>query len=74
MNIGNMCSSRWGVEKNMLGSFSGQFLKVDKVENGVPYFSMRRDADGKAPTATYDYNHAYDQCWKLQVGLKYYFN
>ena len=74
MNIGNMCSSRWGVEKNMLGSFSGQFLKVDKVENGVPYFSMRRDADDKAPTATYDYNHAYDQCWKLQVGLKYYFN
>ena len=74
MNIGNLFSSRWGVEKDMVGSFSGQFLKVDKVENGVPYFSMRKDSEGNAPTQTWSYNHAYDQCWKLQIGVKYYFN
>ena len=74
MNLGNLLSSRWGVEKNMLDSFSGQFLKVDKVENGVPYFSMRKDSNGNAPKETWSFNHNYDQCWKLQLGVKYYFN
>ena len=23
---------------------------------------------------TYDYVHSFDQCWKLQIGLKYFFN
>jgi hypothetical protein len=69
-----MFSSRWGVMKDMGESFDGQFLKVDKVENGVPYFSMRKDSDGNAPTKTWSHIHKYEQCWKLQIGVKYYFN
>jgi hypothetical protein len=22
----------------------------------------------------WDYNHSYGQCWRLQLGVKYYFN
>lgn len=73
MNIGNLFNSGWGVEKNMSSCFSGQFLTVDKVENGVPYFSMRK-SNGQAATKTWEFNSNYDQCWKFQIGVKYYFN
>ena len=72
-NIGNLFNSKWGVEKNMANCFNGQFLKVDKVENGTPYFSMVK-SNGVAATETWSFNKNYDQCWKLQIGLKYYFN
>lgn len=73
MNVGNLFSSKWGVAKNMSNSFNGQILKVDKVVDGVPYFSMR-NTNGVYPTETWTYNKAYTQCWKLQIGVKYYFN
>jgi len=25
-------------------------------------------------TTTWDYTHSYGQCWRFQVGVKYYFN
>ena len=81
MNVGNLLSSKWGVEKTMTSCFNGQVLKVDKVVDGVPYFSMNRALDAnKKPIAdtysktTWEFNRNYNQCWKLQVGLKYYFN
>ncbi len=73
MNVGNLFNSKWGVEKDMSSCFDGAFLSVDKVENGVPYFSMRKSG-GVAATQTWDFDHNYDQCWKLQIGVKYYFN
>lgn len=72
-NIGNLFNSKWGVEKNMLKSNNGQILKVDKIVDGVPYFSMRK-YNGEYPTSTFDYDHSYGQCWKLQIGVKYFFN
>ncbi len=72
-NVGNLLNSKWGVEKNMANSFNGQFLKVDKVVNGTPYFSMRK-LNGAYPTETWSFNKVYSQCWKLQIGVKYYFN
>lgn len=81
MNLGNLLSSKWGVEKTMSSCFNGQVLKVDKVVDGVPSFSMNRTLDAnKQPIAdtyskkTWEFNHNYNQCWKLQIGLKYYFN
>lgn len=75
MNIGNLFNSKWGVEKNMNGSFGGQFLKVDKIDaNNVPYFSMRKDKEGNAPTKTWSFDKNYNQCWMLQIGVKYFFN
>ena len=74
MNIGNLFNSKWGVEKNMSASNNGQLLKLDRVDNGTPYFSIYRDADGNAPTKTWEFNRNYDQCWQLQIGVKYFFN
>lgn len=75
MNVGNLFNSKWGVEKNMNGCNSGKILKVDKVKDGVPYFSMFKDkATGTAPASTWSFNSNYDQCWKLQIGVKYMFN
>ena len=74
MNIGNLFNSSWGVEKDMSPCFDGQILKVDKIVDGVPYFSMKKNSDGTAPTKTWEFDHDYDQCWKLQIGIKYFFN
>ena len=78
-NIGNLFSSRWGVAKNMSNSCNGgKLLRVTNtadVKNGAqPIFSMNTNADGSPITQTWDYNHSYGQCWRLQVGVKYFFN
>ena len=72
-NVGNLFNSRWGVAQNMANSGNGQILKVDKVQNGTPYFSMRK-LNGAYPTKTWSYNRVYSQCWRMQIGLKYFFN
>lgn len=75
MNVGNLFNSKWGVEKNMLSCANGQILKIDKIDNtGTPYFSMNINPDKSAITHTWEFNHDYEQCWKLQIGVKYYFN
>jgi hypothetical protein len=74
MNVGNLLNSTWGVPKKMSSCNNGEILKVAKVENGVPFFQMNRQANGEKITKTWEYDHSYDQCWRLQVGVKYYFN
>lgn len=74
MNVGNLLNSSWGVSKNMSSCNNGEILKVAKVENGIPYFQMNRQANGDKITKTWEYNHTYDNCWSLQVGFKYFFN
>lgn len=75
MNVGNLFNSKWGVMKNMNGCNNGKILKVDKVKDGIPYFSMFKDkTTGTAPTSTWSFNRNYDQCWKMQIGVKYVFN
>ena len=78
-NIGNLFSSRWGVMKNMANTANGGVLlsvtNINDVKNGAqPIFRMNTNSDGSAITKTWDYNHAYGQCWRLQVGVKYFFN
>ena len=72
-NVGNLFNSKWGVTQNMANSGNGQILKVDKVVSGTPYFSMRK-LNGAYPTNTWSYSRVYGQCWRMQIGLKYYFN
>ncbi len=75
MNIGNLFNSKWGVTKTMANCNNGRILRYEgRGENNVPIFSLYRDADGNAPTETYSYNHDYDECWRLQVGVRYIFN
>ena len=30
--------------------------------------------NGEYATKTWNFNHNYDQCWKMQIGIKYTFN
>jgi hypothetical protein len=74
-NIGNMIHSSWGVAKNMSPANSGAILKYEgKNEANQPTFSLYRDANGNAPTKTWEYNRAWSQAWRIQFGVKYYFN
>ena len=73
MNVGNLFNSKWGVAKNMGSCNNGQILKVNKVENNTPVFSMMK-VNGEYATKTWNFNHNYDQCWKMQIGIKYTFN
>jgi len=75
-NIGNMIHSSWGVPKYFsAGANNGRILKYEgKDANNVPTFSLYRDSSGNAPTQTWDYNRAYGNAWRIQFGVKYYFN
>jgi hypothetical protein len=74
-NIGNLLNSKWGVAKQIPGMSNYQFklLSVanaaDVKKGAEPIFRMNTDL-----TSTWDYNHSYGQCWRLQLGVKYYFN
>ncbi|MCR5678743.1 MAG: TonB-dependent receptor [Prevotella sp.] len=74
-NIGNLFSSRWGVVKtNTACANGGQFLRKVRIDpDGVPVFAMNTNTDGTPITKSWDYNHSYGQCWRLQVGVKYFF-
>ena len=75
MNIGNLFNSKWGVEKNMSSCNNGRILQYDgRDANNVPYFSLMKDGEGNPFTHTWEFNRNYDQCWQLQIGVKYFFN
>ena len=59
MNVGNLFNSKWGVAKNMGVCNNGQILKLNKIENNTPVFSMMK-SNGEYPTKTWDFNHNYD--------------
>ncbi|MBQ8008527.1 MAG: TonB-dependent receptor [Bacteroidaceae bacterium] len=74
-NIGNLINSTWGVAKSMTPANNGAILKYEgKNESNQPTFSLYRDAKGEAPTKTWEYNRAWGQAWRIQFGVKYYFN
>ena len=75
-NIGNLLNSKWGVAKYCPGMSNNiiRLLSVSKKDNGVPVYRMNTGADGKVLSTAWDYNHSYGQCWRLQLGVKYYFN
>ena len=75
-NIGNLLHSSWGVPKFFSAETNnGRILKYEgKDANNVPTFSLYRDKNGVAPKKTWDYNRAYDNAWRIQLGVKYYFN
>ena len=46
---------------------------MNQGENNTPVFSMMK-VNGENATKTWNFNHNYDQCWKMQIGIKYTFN
>ncbi|MBO6188516.1 MAG: TonB-dependent receptor [Prevotella sp.] len=75
-NIGNLLNSKWGVAKYCPGMSNNviRLLSVASKENNVPVYRMATNTDGSYWKSTWDYNHSYGQCWRLQIGVKYYFN
>ena len=74
-NIGNLLNSKWGVAQQIPG-MSNNMFKILSVANAAdvkkgaqPIFRMATDLE-----KTWDYIHSYGQCWRLQLGVKYYFN
>jgi hypothetical protein len=74
INFGNMLNSKWGIPQNAQVSNYGKILKYEGVDDSnKPVFSMYK-VNGEYPTKTYDTNMSYSNCWKLQLGIKYFFN
>lgn len=74
LNAGNLLNSNWGVYKNMAASNYGAILSYEGRDgNNVPTFSMEQ-VDSAYPTETYSPYLNINQCWMLQVGLRYIFN
>lgn len=74
LNAANLISSKWGVYKNMAVSNYGAILKYEgRDESNIPTYSMVKVKDAY-PTKTYDTYLNINQCWMLQVGLRYIFN
>jgi hypothetical protein len=65
---------KMGVYKNMAASNYGAILKYEgRDEANIPTYSMMKVKDAY-PTKTYDTYLNINQCWMLQVGLRYIFN
>ena len=74
INLGNLLNSEWGVPKIAQICNYGQILKYEGIDaSNKPIFSMNK-VNGKYPTQTWDTNMSYSNCWKMQIGLKYFFN
>ncbi len=74
LNFGNLLNSEWGVDKNMFKANNGQILKYEgKDASNVPGFSMVKNSDGNYLSESYSTYYNYNQCWQLQVGLRYFF-
>jgi len=74
LNAGNLLNSKWGVYKNMSVSNNGAILKYEGRDvSNVPRYSMVQVSDAY-PTQTYSTYLDFNQCWRLQIGLRYIFN
>lgn len=75
LNFGNLIKSTWGVSKNMYSSNYGQILKyAGKDAENVPTFSMEKNAAKEYLSQTFSTYSNYNQCWFLQLGVRYLFN
>jgi len=75
LNFGNLINSTWGVNKNMASANYGQILKyASKDASNVPTFSMEKDSKGNYLSQTFSTYSNYNQCWYLQLGVRYIFN
>ena len=74
MNVGNLINSGWGIPKTNTVSNNSRILTYKGVDSkNVPVYAMYK-VNGEYPTKTYDTNMDWSNCWRLQVGLKYYLN
>ena len=77
LNVGNMINSSWGVSHISTSTGNNTYAKILKYEgrdsSNSPVFSMAKNG-GEYATQPYETYKNYEDCWKLQVGIKYFFN
>lgn len=74
LNFGNLINNEWGVNKNMFNANNGRILKYEgKDANNVPSYSMVKGSDGNFLSETYSTYYNYNQTWRLQIGVRYFF-
>jgi hypothetical protein len=80
LNVGNLLKSTWGVNQSNTASGSGQILRyAGRDANNAPTYTLNKvnvtqTYAGDFPTKTYSNLLNYNQCWSLQIGLRYIFN
>ena len=73
-NFGNLLSSHWGVYETNASCKNGAVLHyAGKDANNVPTFTMN-EYDGKLIKDSYTPLKSDANTWRLQLGLKYFFN
>lgn len=69
INLLNLLDHNWGVKKFYV---LNNPLKVNKIVNGVPYYTMQT-YNGALLSQTYINDNSTNSTWGLQIGLKYIF-
>lgn len=72
-NVGNLLNSHWGVPQTNVCANNGVILHyAGKDADNVPTFSFNK-YNGEYIKDSYEPLKNYANCWKLQVGIKYFF-
>jgi len=78
MNLANLLHHSWGVTKVATGGNKGMLLKLKEInEAGEPVYTMctiKKDGKDILPYKTFEPNLSPDNCWQLQIGIRYIFN
>ena len=73
-NIGNLLNSHWGVHQTNASCKNGAVLHyVGRDANNYPTFTMN-EYDGKLIEKSYTPLKSDANVWRMQIGLKYFFN
>ena len=73
-NVGNLINSHWGVHQTNASCKNGAVLHYAGMTDGnVPTFTMN-EFDGKLIKDSYTTLKSDANVWRLQLGLKYFFN
>ena len=78
MNLANLLNNSWGVTKVATGGNNGVLLKLKEInETGEPVYTMstiKKNGKDILPYKTFESGLSSDNCWQLQIGIRYIFN
>ena len=74
LNAMNLFNEKWGVEQVNTACNASKILNYAGLDDqGCPNFTLYH-ASGKMPTDTFEYLVSKEQTWRIQIGVKYFFN
>lgn len=78
MNLGNLINNSWGIIKSNSACNNGKLLQFKEVNTqGEPVYTMttiKKDDQIILPYKTFEDNRTTENCWQLQIGIRYIFN